>query len=167
MAAHELSEPNGPAHESIRPGEKKKRHVRIDSTGGSLSPRGWATLIGIVLSTVIAGGGYSGFRLVTADVVDEAIEAKAAIVELVDNRRHGRINDRLAKHDDAIEGFTATIGKVAKSQHREEASQEAHRLTAGIRDRIRREREYERLRSENVDRLEAGDPPCYNLACTN
>lgn len=167
MTAHESTASDAPAHESIRPGEGKKKHVRVDKTGGSLSPRGWAVLFGTFVATIIGGGGYTGIRLVTGDDVDAAIEAKAAKVELVEVKRHTIIDDRLSGHDATLEGFTAAIGKVTKSQYREESSQEAHRLTGGIRDRLRREREYERLRRANEDRLENGKPPCYNLACTN
>jgi hypothetical protein len=129
------------AHDSDAPEGGKKRHVRVDGSGMSMSWRNIAIFVGTI---IFGGGSYTGIKLVTKDEMNTAINARVGDVEKV-----VRVNQT------EIVGITATIGLVDKRQIRQIASEEAREDTADIENREKREREYQRLYESKVDKLTA------------
>lgn len=152
------------AHDSMINGEEKPKQLRVDASGASLS---WRSVIIIITILAGGGGGGLGFHLVTQSDLGEAILEHSKSVQKIETDRHETIDKRLDQHDAALEGISAHIGELSEGQHRQEASQEAHRLTERIKARTLREIEYDRLRRINENRLKKGKEPCYNLSCSN
>jgi ABC-type phosphate transport system auxiliary subunit len=151
------------AHDSILPGEEKPKTIRIDSTGGSLSWKGWGYFIGSILTVVLGGGTIAGVQLVTKEDLqasEQIQSAKVAQVEENVKRDIGSINAKIGDLD-------TKVVKVQSYQIKQDARQEARRLTETIKDRDEREEEYDRLRELNVKRLEEGKDPCATLQCSN
>lgn len=152
------------AHDSIIPGiDEKPRHMRWDDKGGSLSWAGWRRLAIAILMVLGVPTGYAGFQFVTqADL--QASEA----------RQNGKVQEVKAEVKKDIAGIHVKIGQLDEKvdgvqdfQVKQDARQEARRITERIQNRTTREREYDRLRELNQKRIKDGKDPCTTLTCSN
>lgn len=151
------------AHDALLTGEEKERQFRIDSTGASLSWRGWRAFIGFILFILVGGGGAISFRLVTADQLDSSIKAS-------ESRQDAKLMPVKIEVTDIklkIGQITSKIDDVRHFQYKQESRNEARRLTFDIKNRDARESEYDRIRELNEKRLKNGKDPCTTLDCIN
>ena len=158
-----------PAHDSQYPGEVTSKSFRVDSTGVSLNWRNSTYFAAVMLSLLAGTGGYASVRLVTAEQVDEKVEAS----EARQDRKIDVVKQSVKESQEAIVGLTATVGDVQLVQHSDIAHREARRVVdeqmqCRREDAIcqdRRDSERERIRRLNVKRLQAKLDPCVSLLC--
>jgi len=155
------------AHDSKFPGEDKSHHTRWDKTGGSMSWRGWQGLAAAIVTLLGGTGGYVGLQFVTASELKESEVAHEARVEARVVKVEENVKTEVAGINAKIGGLEEKVDGVQNFQIKQDARQEARRLTENIRSRTEREKEYDRLRERNEKRLKDGEDPCTTLDCTN
>lgn len=155
------------AHDSTLPGEEKPRHMRWDETGGSLSWKGWRALAIAIVAVLGGSGGFVGFQFVTQVELESTVQAS-------EQRTDAKIEQVKTDVSTQVSGITTKIvtleGKVddvKDYQVEQDARQEARRITEEIPGREQREREYDRIRELNEQRLKNGKEPCATRTCAN
>lgn len=131
----------------------------------------------IVASIVVAFGGGGGTMLwsfASEQYVDQSILDHTKVSDENQAQRDRKLNATLELHERELEKHGLVIGEVRidvsqiqRVQHQQIARAEARRATESIRNRQRREREYDRLYQRNLARLESGRDPCATVDCGN
>lgn len=153
---------------------RRSKHFQQEPGGFYASHRVWGAIAGVIMAILTGGATYSGWQLVTQKQLDESInEAKAE--QAVVNEE---VSSALTTQGETIVVVSATVKRVQEVQHLDIAQREARRVVDeaiqcrrydnGCRDR--RDREIERIRRLNTERLgakreEDRKPPCADLAC--
>jgi hypothetical protein len=151
------------AHDSLLPGEDKPKNIRIDSTGGSMSWRAWGVLIGSFLTALAGGSGYVGFQFVTQAELSQSEKRQETRVSEVKTEVKKDIGTIKVK----IGNLGGKVDRVQSYQVKQDARQEARRITERIGNRNEREEQYDRIRELNEKRLKEGKEPCATLDCLN
>jgi outer membrane murein-binding lipoprotein Lpp len=123
----------------------------------------WKFIIGAVAAVLAGGGG-------TAAGVNYFSECKAASPKIEalrqDNvKMHEEDRAAISEQRKTLKVVTAITEKVLDGQNRQVAREEARRLTEGIKERERREREYDRLYDLTLGRLQENKEPCRSIDC--
>ncbi len=125
-------------------------------------------LASVLLALVIGSGAgvFGGFKLVNGSG-DES-DSHNSDVEYRDqdyNVRFESIEQTQTEHTEKIGALETKTEQIQTVQVEDIARTEARRVTADIRNRSERERQYDRIRSLNERRLKSNKPPCENLNC--
>jgi hypothetical protein len=131
-------------------------------------PRKWIIPIVVLL---LGGGGLAGDL---GDVTDLLKQKNSPPDEAASPRKKHREDKRFVKINITLDEHTAQITEldhktedIQTVQHRDIARQEARLATEKIKNRERREREYDRIFARNLARLKKGKAPCADLRCAN
>ncbi|NIS54599.1 MAG: hypothetical protein GWN94_26490 [Phycisphaerae bacterium] len=125
-------------------------------------------LASALLALLIGSGAgvLGGFKWLNGSDSDESSHTSD-----LENREQN-YNVRFESIESTQKVHTTKIGKLEKKtndiqtvQHGDIARTEARRVTADIRDRHEREREYDRLVDLNLKRLKEKKPPCNDRRC--
>jgi len=128
-----------------------------------LSPKNWATIIGIIL---LGGsgtfGGFSAFAIVDAKQVDNTVNRAIDKHE----EKHTELCEKIKLNTNKLNAIEKNVNKLQENQYKETARREARRLTVDIKNRDDRHREYNRLVDLNLWRLMHDMEPCMDIGCT-
>jgi hypothetical protein len=154
-------------HDSILPGENNSTNVRFDKTGISLSWRTWKVAMGFLIATILGSGSFVGFQFVTSAQMIEALATSEKKQETKSEEKIAPVRAAVGSITVQLGDITDKLSSVQLSQIQQNARQEARRITADIKNRSCREKEYDRLRALNEKRLVRGDEPCSTIECSN
>lgn len=120
-----------------------------------------------VLVILFGGGGIAAWDLATMDDVAESIQSHELAERALEDIRHIRLDQVVAQQGQDIGDIKVKVDDIQSVQHKQIARQEARRITSDIKNREKREAEYDRVLLLNLGRLRQGRDPCATLACTN
>lgn len=142
--------------------ENKPKMFWTDSFGMYLN---WKSIT-IVMALFLGGGGsYTGFILLPGDKIKGMIAASAQEIKASEDKRYKVLDSELAKYAKDLVTLTKIVKGMRRMQQTRWARDEARRITSPIRDRGKREEEYDRLVDLNMRRILHGEDPCQHLSC--
>jgi len=126
----------------------------------------WAAknLKNVIFLVVFSGGALTfvlGWRFYDKTEIDTQHQATHDLISGVVDR----FDVHVEKNADDFEILTTTIGQIQTVQRKSYARDEARRVTGHIRDRDKRERQYDFIVEKNMFRLENKLDTCSDTRC--
>lgn len=125
-----------------------------------LTPKTIALVLAVLVgSGGVTSGGIAVFDFATNKALEDSIKKET--------ERHVKIDETFKEQKECITELKQDVMGIKTTQMRQISRNEARRLTEDIKDREKRENDYDRLFIRNLQRLEKGQDPCSNLDCSN
>lgn len=117
------------------------------------------------IAVIFGGGSFAGVKLLSTDDIKEEVLESVVPHEMKQDTKIEENCDKIKKQGIVLNSIIPTVEAIQGIQHKQFSQSEARRLTGGIRNRSKREENYDRLRELNMKRLKKGGDVCLTLEC--